>query len=372
MAWKKLFSKGAGNHGTLAFFRNKLGRTAVSKEPKKSVDATIEFLDTVTKGHWLACACEILKIDTLDDPVALPPHIVKGRPRQKLAYIHNIARKVVDRLTIVESAFQFDDADVDVVADATGAATNKKKEEDRKFNYTRVLCHYGSLVTEFRDAWAEGDGERVVRCWRMFMLHFKEAGHTKYALEALRLQFQRQVLSPSLSHQITWHRFVNTRGGLGNNIPCDLYNEHVNKMVKSIIQNMGSNLTETSLQRAVRCISPLHTICKNFDAATNIPVVTSDHKTKSEAMDIGKVVSVVLQHDLLKKQKDPRKHQFFPKISLNPLQQLERKNVKTWIEKKKKEYGMCKGKYRQREADLCDESDLSDLSETDGELQEDD
>ena len=34
--------------------------------------------------------------------------------------------------------------------------------DDCMYNYTRVLCHYGAVVTEFRDAWAEGDGERIV------------------------------------------------------------------------------------------------------------------------------------------------------------------------------------------------------------------
>ena len=33
--------------------------------------------------------------------------------------------------------------------------------------YARVLCHYGLLMIETRDAWAEGDGERVVRCWQL-------------------------------------------------------------------------------------------------------------------------------------------------------------------------------------------------------------
>ena len=348
VAWKKLFRKGAGDHGTLAFFRNKLGRIAVSHEPKKSVDATIEFFDTVTKGHWLGCACEILEITSLDDPIVLPPQVEKGRPRDKLAYVKDLASKVVERLSLVESAFlNTTTNDGDTTIDA----------EDRKFNYTRVLCHYGSLATEFRDAWGEGDGERVVRCWKFFMLHFKAAGHTKYGLEALRLQFQLQVLSASLAHQIMHHRFVNTRGGLGNNIPCDLYNEHVNKQVKIIIQNMGSNLTEASLQRAVRCVSTLHAICKHFDAAAQVPAVTSAHSTKSDMLDIGKVVSVVLQNNLLKKQDTPRKHHFFPGININPLDKLDREKLKAWIEKKKTEYGMCKGKYRQREADLCvDES----------------
>jgi len=140
----------------------------------------------------------------------------------------------------------------------------------------------------------------VIRCWRLFMPHFKASGCSKYALEALKLQMQLQILSPNLAHQITWHRFVNTHGRLGNNIPCDLYNEHANKLVKVIIQNMGSNLTENSLQRAVRCVAPLNTICKNFDAAINVPITTSAHSTKSDISDIGKVVSTVLQQKLLK------------------------------------------------------------------------
>ena len=52
---------------------------------------------------------------------------------------------MVNRLTLVESAFvcpgQLDDSG------------------DTCYNYARVLCHFGSLVMECRDAWAEGDGE---------------------------------------------------------------------------------------------------------------------------------------------------------------------------------------------------------------------
>ena len=39
------------------------------------------------------------------------------------------------------------------------------------------------------------------------MPHFKAAGHTKYALEALRLLMQVNItLSPNLAHQVMWHR----------------------------------------------------------------------------------------------------------------------------------------------------------------------
>ena len=38
--------------------------------------------------------------------------------------------------------------------------------------------------------------------------------------------------SPNLAHQITWNWFVNMRGGAGNNIPCDLFNEKLNSLHK--------------------------------------------------------------------------------------------------------------------------------------------
>ena len=61
---------------------------------------------------------------------------------------------MVDRLTLVDSAFLVPGETVD--------------SGDTRYNYARVLCHYGSLIMEFRDAWAEGDGERELRCWRLF------------------------------------------------------------------------------------------------------------------------------------------------------------------------------------------------------------
>lgn len=47
------------------------------------------------------------------------------------------------------------------------AFTGKKTSDNRDgvYNYACVLCHYGSLVMEFRDAWAEGDGERVLQSY---------------------------------------------------------------------------------------------------------------------------------------------------------------------------------------------------------------
>ena len=91
--------------------------------------------------------------------------------------------------------------------------------------------------------------------------HFLTSNCRKYALEALQLQFQlRAVLSLYLAKHILWDRFINTKKGLGGNIPCDLHNEHVNKLLKQTTINMGSNLTEDALRRAAMSVSMLNKI----------------------------------------------------------------------------------------------------------------
>ena len=259
-------------------------RNNVKADVKKAVDANLEFLLTVFRGHVLACACKILEISTLDGTVHLPPALThkSASTQQQFQFVQRIASQIVDQCTLINTCEEISECD------------------DKVYNYARVLCHYSAMITEFRDAWAEGDGERVFRCWRLMLPHFKSSGCTKYSLEALRLQFQvKSLLSPQLAHQVLWDRFVNTRGGPGRNIPCDLYNEHVVRLIKNVITSMGANLTEKALQRAARSVSTLHYVCKHFDSESKVPITTSAHSTRTDKNNIQKVVKAVIDKDLL-------------------------------------------------------------------------
>ena len=255
----------------------------MKSDVKKAVDSNLEFLLTVFKGHVLACACQILEIATLDDKIHLPLSLTHSSASTRMQYrfVERIASVIVDQCTLMNTCSEI------------------TKCDDKVYNYARVLCHYSALIAEFKDACAEGDGERVYRCWCIMLPLFKSSGRTKYSLEALRLQFQvKCMLSPQLAHQLLWDRFVNTRGGVGRNIPCDLYNEHVVQLVKGIIANMGPNLTEKALQRSARSVSTLHSVCKQFDNESNVPTPTSSHATKSDRNDVGTVVSAVLKKQI--------------------------------------------------------------------------
>jgi len=172
---------------------------------------------------------------------------------------------------------------------------------------------------EFLDSWSEGDGEWVYRCWRLFLPHFLTTNSRKYALEALRLQTQVEaVLSPHLAHHIKWDRFINTRGGKGRNIPCNLHNEHVNKLLKHVIANMGSNMTEEALKRSTRSITTLQMLCHQFDKCSGVPFSTHSHSTRSDAQDVKKVMNTVIDRSILEVIMG-RKHSSFPGFLQPPL-----------------------------------------------------
>lgn len=173
----------SGDFGTLRHFQILLNRSNVKTDPKKAVDANLEFYLTVTTGHLLAYACKILGCSKLDDTLVLPQSIQHAPIQQQWEYISNLADTIVKECTLINVSNYVDDT------------------KDRVYNYAHILCHYGALLLEFKDAWAEGDGERVFQCWKLMMPHFKASGRHKYALEALRLQFQvKSTLSPRLAH----------------------------------------------------------------------------------------------------------------------------------------------------------------------------
>ena len=133
---------------------------------------------------------------------------------------------------------------------------------DGVFAYASETLTLSLLNAEFEDAIKEGDGERVVRCWRFFLLIFKSSKRTKYSLIAVKLLVSTRVLPHRLREQLIWSLFVNTKGKAGDNKPCDLHLEHLNWTVKSVLAHEGSNLTPRTIHRIGKCVGPLRNICK--------------------------------------------------------------------------------------------------------------
>ena len=165
------------------------------------------------------------------------------------------------------------------------------------------------------------------------MLHFHSSGCTKYAWEALRLQFQLVTLPPPIAYQLKWARFINTHGGPGRNIPCDLHNEHLNKLFKEIVSNMGANMSEAAITRAARSVTILQELSTRFDNATGVPVTRSAHSTMDDTKDVNSVVTVLMKKKILETRKG-RSHSTFKKFSPNPSPSLNQEKVLGWISNK--------------------------------------
>lgn len=104
---------------------------------------------------------------------------------------------------------------------------------------------------EFCDSIREGDGHRILRCWRYLMLATKRKN---YSIEALNLLAQYHFfLSQRQAQQLIWSR-INTHGISGRNIPADLFMEHLNRVCKEAVLNLGSHKTPRALERVGKCV----------------------------------------------------------------------------------------------------------------------
>ena len=64
--------------------------------------------------------------------------------------------------------------------------------------YARVLCHFAALVHLFTDACKEGDGKRVIRCWKLCMLHF-HAERLRLSMHSRLFDYNSNLLLFSLT-----------------------------------------------------------------------------------------------------------------------------------------------------------------------------
>ena len=107
----------------------------------------------------------------------------------------------------------------------------------------------GLFYLEYRDAIKEGDGIRILRCWKYLLKIFFSMHRTNYTAEALTLLMQHSyILTERQSAQLLYGQFINTEGIPGRNIPCDLHLEHLKKYANHAFVIWG----QTSLQEISR------------------------------------------------------------------------------------------------------------------------
>ena len=237
--WKRLYNASSvSDGGTLYQLRNLINRRNVNNDPSHNVTPSEDFILTVLDGYIVNAAMNIFKMESCTDvPYLLPETTVNMNESEKTEIILQAPKKLV--ASFVDIAFN---------------ETKNKNIDDGVYSYTCEVISLGLLLNEFNDAIREGDGRRILRCWKFFLPIFKACDRKNYAIEAFNLLCQYHFwFTQRMAAQLMWSRTVNTTGKPGKNISCDLHMEHLNRNVKCAIAGLSSNVSEEPVQRVGKC-----------------------------------------------------------------------------------------------------------------------
>lgn len=129
---------------------------------------------------------------------------------------------------------------------------------------------------------------------------FLASGNRNYDCEAVNFVIQQwYTLSPCLSAQLLWSRFINVHGQLGKNIAGDLHMEHLNRISKDAIRLQGANKTKKVIEKTGQAISTLSPVLENFDTHNDVPITSSRQRKPDSQKDIQLVVKKLVDCNAL-------------------------------------------------------------------------
>ena len=334
--FSRLYKVGSScQEGTLLQLRNLINRRNVRGDTSGRFNETIDFFQLVVECHILAAAMHFFSMQSLDDVPSTNalPDMDRKKSDEKWAILKERITELVNRYVLVDKVANINSLSksgdqtpahaahhqqlnphatriaaehcytlshhVDAGSSSTNAEKPKRQfpssfrkiadEEvtpyevqkyspDGVFNYASAVLNDGLLLLELRDAIHEGDGPRIIRCWKFMLLHWRHAGHTKYAHVVIQLVSAIQATAPPrIAHELVWCRIVNTRGGAGNNIPADLYFEHLNRTLKDYLNGIGPNISSNAIVQTSKSLRCLLDVTANFDRICNIGQTSIHH-----------------------------------------------------------------------------------------------
>ena len=310
--------RSARDKGTLYQLRNLLNRRNVSQVPKANFDGCDDFFNTVVDGHILAAAMEFLEMTSIsDNPTPESLQNLVGQSKEHRAD------------TLIQISSQIASKYVELRMEKSELC------RDGVYGYACKVLSVGLFYREFCDAIREGDGNRVLRCWRYMFLIFKANRRVNYAIEAFTLLANYHfILSPRQCQQLIWSRFVNVHGIIGHNIPCDLFMEHLNRLCKSSIENLGANKTEKAIERVGKVISVLQKVTSNYDTVTSTTESSGAHKRASAERDVMLVLDEVHKKSAVFRIQPGRSHSQFQKQVINVIANVDANDLREWMANK--------------------------------------
>ena len=282
MIWKYFYSTNSHQEfGTLYQIRNLVNRSNVNSLPVKNFNSCDDFFRMFISASVLAATMEMLEMTSLSctpSEKVLPDGAslwTKNKEERKSA-LDGLAKQVIDKFI----CFRYNNS-------------KNKSAGDKVYQYHTRLLSLGLFYLEYSDAIKEGDGNRVVRCWRYLLPIFKSSERKNYSIESLHLLCQlHHGLPPRQSAQLVWDRFINTQGLPGGNIPTDLHMEHLNRLAKEAIGRLGSNKTKEAITCVGKVLGTLSPLLDQFDKENHVP----EHHGSHRPTQFNKDCNIVVRH----------------------------------------------------------------------------
>ena len=123
-------------------------------KPNANFNACDDFFEVIITAHVLAAAYEVLEMTTLSDTpnvhtIPNPDTVWMLTDTERESILKETCMLIVDRF--INMRFH---------------ETSDLSTSDKVYDYSRHLLSIGCLYHEMRDAVKEGDGDRVLQCWR--------------------------------------------------------------------------------------------------------------------------------------------------------------------------------------------------------------
>lgn len=303
--------------GTLAQLKNLLNQSTVPLKPKKNVHATEEFLRVVMEGHIVTAALNHFRIESVHDLLAdsmLFESLTKVPRKDRPAAFEALAAKIINPYIDFFSPFPSSDCPRDGIK-----------------AYAKSLLSLSLLWAEFEDAMREGDGPRLMRCWKFLLFLFKDAQRKNYAIEGFNLLASHALLSPRQKKQLVWSRFVNYSGKPATNKAADLHMEHINRETKAALGNQRSNITPRAVARAGQAAGPLVNVATQFDNMTALRKPSGKHAAVNYKNDLQRVIEVLHGKAQVFKSIDGRKHKHIRSVKASPFHNLKKADIEAWM-----------------------------------------
>ena len=189
----------------------------------------------------------------------------------------------------------------------------KTSEEDCKRNYHTARLTFGLLIMLLTDAVKEGDPRRLLQSIKIALLFLFTYGRVKYAYVVLLFLAKLHAILPTgMAFELIHNRM-----------------EHLNKLLKIALKQLGANVSEAAAQRIARALTGLERLISNVDGDCNLNNRSGHHSAKHLRETVLLVTQDLFNETVFDFQPG-RSYQCFKKFKADLLQKLDHREFFKW------------------------------------------